>query len=174
MILCHTLNVTATLLIISLPALSEAPSPECDEGRKHSLFLLAGAPAIYAGVSYEFLAQESGRIKLLPRGGAGLNIFRPSLGKEFDLHAGITFLYGHPHAFEAGMGTLHYFLHQSETADGVSKTQYRFGIYWLAGYRYSFNKAPLSLKVAVTPVLFFNPDRPVLFPLAEIGAGINF
>jgi hypothetical protein len=58
--------------------------------KKNQLYILAGAPSIYAGFSYEYLVHDSKRFKLHPRAGFGLNIFKPSLGKEFDFHLGIT------------------------------------------------------------------------------------
>jgi len=142
--------------------------------KQNHIFILAGAPAIYAGASYEYLVFNSHKVKVLPRAGFGLNIFKPSFGKEFDFHLGVTGLYGNNHNLEAGIGTIHYLINQTEIENNSYSIEYKFGIYGILGYRYNFVKNPISLKIAITPVLFANSDKWVFFPLAEIGAGLRF
>jgi len=142
--------------------------------KQNQIFILAGAPAIYAGCSYEYLVFNSHKVKVLPRAGLGLNIFKPSFGKEFDFHLGVTGLYGNNHNLEVGLGTIHYLLNQTEIAGYSHSVEYKFGIYGIVGYRYNFAKNPLSFKIAITPVFFANSDKWVFFPLAEIGTGLRF
>jgi len=161
------------LLLLSIIANSQVQNPE-SKIKKSQFYLLAGAPSIYAGFSYEYLVLDSKRFKLLPRAGFGLNIFKPSLGKEYDFHIGITGLYGNHHNLETGFGTIHYLLNQTNIKNNTKSIDYKFGLYGLIGYRYFFPNNPLSLKIAITPVVFANPDKWVFFPLAEIGVGLRF
>lgn len=142
-------------------------------GEKNHFFLLAGAPAIYSGISYERLVFDTGKIEILPRIGFGLNIFKPSLGKEFDFHLGITASYGNYHNLETGIGTIHYLLNQTDIVTETNYKDYKFGIYGLIGYRYYFKRNPLAFKIGFTPLLFANSDKWVFFPLAEIGIGFR-
>jgi len=162
-----------TFLFSPLLADSQTLKPEKNT-KKNQIFVLAGAPAIYAGFSYEYLVFNSHKIKILPRTGLGLNIFKPSFGKEFNFHLGISGLYGNRHNLETGFGTIHYLLNQTEIENSSVSVSYKLGIYGILGYRYIFANNPVSLKIAVTPVFFANSDRWVFFPLAEIGAGIRF
>jgi hypothetical protein len=141
---------------------------------KNQVYVSAGAPAIFAGFTYERLVYESGKLGIYPRAGIGLNIFRPSFGKEFDIHTGVTFLYGNKSDIETGLGLIHYFMNQTDITNGASHPQYKLGFYSLTGCRYRFTKIPLSIKIAFVPLCFLNKDRITIFPMAEIGAGIYF
>jgi hypothetical protein len=159
-------------LSISLALKSQDYRPESKIPR-NSIFVIGGAPAFYAGLSYERLLLESGKFRFFPRAGLGLNIFKPSLGKEFSFHAGITALYGKKHNLEAGIGTIHYLLSQTNMNGETDYIKYKFGLYGIIGYRYYLKKSPLAFKFGITPVFFANPDKWVFFPLVEIGIGFR-
>lgn len=160
------------LLSISLVLRSQHPLFE-KKIQKNQFFAIAGAPAFYTGLSYERLIFKSENLKILPRAGLGLNIFKPSLGKEFSLHLGVTALYGNNHNIEAGFGTVHYLLNQRDIIRETDFVQYKFGLYGLIAYRYYLKKSPFAFKFGIVPVIFANRDRWVSFPLAEIGIGFR-
>jgi len=160
------------LIILFLASVVNAQDPKSyGTSEKNQFFLLAGAPAIYSGISYERLVFDIGKIEILPRIGFGLNIFKPSLGKEFDFHLGLTAIYGNNHNLETGIGSIHYLLNQTDIVHETNYVDYKFGIYGLIGYRYYFKRNPFAFKIGFTPVFFANSDKWVFFPFAEIGIG---
>lgn len=165
--------ILSTIFFIRISEIkAQEPSPGISE-KKNQFFLLAGAPAIYSGLSYERILLIKNKFTILPRAGFGLNIFRPSLGKEFDFHLGITGLYGRYHNLEIGFGTIHYLVNQSDISDMTHYYAYKFMIYGLAGYRYNFKRYPLSVKFGLTPVVISNFGRWVVFPFIETGLGFR-
>lgn len=144
-----------------------------DKSDKNHFFLLAGAHSIYSGLSYERLILKRRKIEILPRIGFGLNFFKPSIGKEFNLHFGITSLYGGNHKIETGIGIINYLLYQEDIAKHENYYDYRLAFYGSVGYRYYFKNNPITIKLGFTPVIILNKDLLVFFPLAEIGIGIR-
>jgi len=139
---------------------------------KNQLFLSIGAPSIYTGISFERLVINKSNLKILPRVGLGFNIFRPSLGKEYDIHTGLTILYGkNIHFIETGCGLIHYLINQYDYAKEDNYIHYKSIAYCLLGYRLNFSGNSLAMKIAITPIFVMNKDKWTFFPLAEIGIG---
>jgi hypothetical protein len=136
------------------------------------IYLSFGAPAIYCGISYEHIIYQKNKVQILPRAGIGFNFLKPSLGNEFDLHTGITLLYGKKAGkMEMSMGFIHYFVGNYDLEIEKNTFNYKPILYGVIGYRYEFKNIPIILKFGITPVLVFNKDRKVFFPLAEFGFG---
>ncbi|MEI7423939.1 MAG: hypothetical protein WCK18_17690 [Prolixibacteraceae bacterium] len=142
--------------------------------QKSYLFFSMGAPAMFCGISFENLLYEKNKIHILPRVGIGFNILKPSLGHEFDLHTGLTMLYGKKSRnLEMGFGLIHYILQQYDFVSETNKHQYKPILYGIIGYRYNFHKNPLSLKLGISPVLVLIKDNKVFFPLLDLGIGVK-
>lgn len=138
------------------------------------VYLSVGAPAMYGGFSYEHLVYQKNNIQILPRAGFGLNLLKPSLGREFNLHTGITILNGKNEGkVELGFGIIHYLFQEYDFNSESNKLQYRPILYGIIGYRYTFNKRPVSLKFGIAPILELNKDSKVFFPLIDFGIGIK-
>lgn len=163
--------ITAILTIICLNALSAQNTDSTLVERKHNIHISVGAPAMFIGLSYEYMYSHVNKITILPRTGVGFNIFKPSIGNEFDIHTGITILYGNkPSKLELGLGFVHYFM---ENYDFETEKNKKPILYGLIGYRYEFKNSPMTLKLGITPILVFNKDKKVFFPLAELGFGVR-
>jgi hypothetical protein len=54
-----------------------------------------------------------------------------------------------------------------------NKLKYKLILYGLIGYRFEFKNNPTTIKIGITPVLVFNKDNKVFFPLAELGFGFR-
>lgn len=74
---------------------------------------------------------------------------------------------------ELGLGLIHYLFQEYDFVSESNQLQYRPILYGIIGYRYNFNKTPLSLKFGISPVLEFNKDSRVFFPLVDLGIGIK-
>jgi hypothetical protein len=106
----RTITTIISILILSGSLIAQPRRADNSAG-KNNIFLSFGVPAIYAGLSYERLLFQKGSFQILPRAGLGINILKPSLGKEFDMHTGITALYGKKSGkLEVGLGIMHYFM----------------------------------------------------------------
>ena len=133
---------TIVILLILSGSLIAQPGRADNSARKNNILLSFGAPAIYAGLSYERLVFQNENFEILPRAGFGINIFKPSLGKEFNLHTGITVLYGKKSGkLEAGAGLIHYFMQQYDLESEQNSLKYKPVIYGVIGYRYDFQKS---------------------------------
>ena len=142
--------------------------------REKYLYLSAGAPTIYAGMSYEHQMYQFKNILILPRVGFGMNIFKPSFGKEYNFHTGITTLTGNQkHKLEVGIGLIHYLMQQFDFDNDKNTIKYKPIIYSLLGYRYNMINKPISLKIAFTPIIALNKDTNTFFPLIDIGIGMK-
>lgn len=142
--------------------------------RKHHIQITFGAPAMYCGLNYEYSLSPINKITLLPRTGVGFNIFNPSFGNEFNIHTGITMLFGNkPGKPEFGLGFIHYFMENYDFESEKNNLKYKPILYGLIAYRYEFENNPVSLKFGITPIVVFNQDRKVFFPLAELGFGFR-
>ena len=161
------------IFIILFTSLFSQVNKDTLTSKKH-FFINTGAPSMYTGISYERLVYCKNKFDLLPRIGMGFNIFKPSLGKEFNFQTGITTLYGGiRHKAERGLGVIHYFVNQYDFEREKNGYQYNAILYGLIGYRFSFKKNPLSLKLAFTPIFVINSDIWTFFPLAEFGIGFR-
>ncbi len=165
----------ATLLaIICFNSISAQKIESANNAKKHNIQISVGAPAMYCGLTYEYLIRHVNKISILPRTGVGLNIFKPSFGKEFNIHTGITTLYGNkPGKLEFGLGLIHYFAENYDLEMEKNKLKYKPILYGLIGYRYEFKNNPVTLKFGITPIVVFNKDKEVFFPLAELGFGFR-
>lgn len=77
------------------------------------------------GFSYEHLVYQKNNFQILPRAGFGLNIFKPSMGHEFDIHTGIAILYGkNGGKMELGFGLIHYLFQEYDLNSESNKLQY--------------------------------------------------
>jgi hypothetical protein len=162
------------LAIISLNSISAQNTDTVFMERKHNIHFSVGAPAMYCGLTYEYMFRHLNKITILTRTGVGLNIFKPSIGKEFDIHTGITVLYGNkPSKLELGLGLIHYFMENYDFEMEKNKLKYKLILYGLIGYRFEFKNNPTTIKIGITPVLVFNKDNKVFFPLAELGFGFR-
>jgi hypothetical protein len=169
----RTITTTISVFILSGSLIAQAGLPH-NPARKNNIFISFGAPAIYAGLSYEHLVFQDENFEILPRAGLGINIFKPSLGREFDLHTGITALYGKKLSkLELGLGLIHYFMQQYNLESEQNYHKYKPILYGVIGYRYDFKKSPVSLKLGISPVLFLNSDNKVFFPMIDLGMGIR-
>ena len=125
-------------------------------------------------MSYERLVFQDENFKILPRAGFGINIFKPSLGKEFNMLTGITALYGKkPGKLELGLGLIHYFMQQYNLESDQNYHKYKPVFYGVIGYRYDFKKNPVFFKFGVSPILVLNKDNKVFFPLIDLGIGLR-
>ncbi len=162
--------IIAALLINSLGLKAQEDSLK----REKYLYLSAGAPTIYVGLSYEHQIYQYKNSSILPRVGFGMNIFNPSFGKEYNFHTGITSLTGNKkHKLEIGIGLIHYLMQQYNFENKENGIEYKPIIYSLLGYRYNMANKPISLKIAFTPIIVLNKDNNTFFPLIDIGIGMK-
>jgi hypothetical protein len=85
--------ISILLIITGCNAMAQNGQPDSLKSKNY-VYLSVGAPVLFCGFSYERLIYQKRIIQILPRAGFGLNIFRPSLGHEFDFHTGMTVLFG--------------------------------------------------------------------------------
>jgi hypothetical protein len=169
----RTIKTIISVLILSGSLIAQ-PARTYNSSGKNNIFISFGAPAMYSGLSYERLVFQKGSFQILPRAGLGINIFKPSLGKEFDMHTGITALYGKKLSkLELGLGLIHYFMQQYNMESEQNYHKYKPILYGVIGYRYDFKKNPVSFKFGISPVIFLNDDNNVLFPLIDLGIGLR-
>jgi hypothetical protein len=162
-----------SILILSGSLIAQ-PARTYDSSGKNNIFISFGVPALYSGLSYERLVFHKGSIRILLRTGLGINIFKPSLGREFNIHTGVSALYGKKSGkLEVGLGIIHYFMQQYNLISEQSYHKYKPSLYGVIGYRYDFKKNPVSLKLGVAPILVLNKDNNVFFPLIDIGIGLR-
>jgi hypothetical protein len=168
-------KITTILSILFLSgSLIAQPARSYSSSGKNNIFISIGAPAIYSGLSYERLVFQKGSFRILSRTGLGINIFKPSLGREFNMHTGISALYGKKSdKLEVGLGIIHYFMQQYDLEKEHNYHKYKPVLYGVIGYRHDFKKNPVSLKLGVAPILVLNKDNNVFFPLIDLGIGLR-
>jgi hypothetical protein len=169
------LLITLLLISISINKIFAQDIKNNLDEEKHTVLMSVGAPVMYLGLTYEYKAAQINKIKILPRTGIGFNIFQPSLGSDFTIHAGIGILYGNKTSkLEIGLGLINYFTESYDFINEKNTLKYKAILYEIIAFRYELKKNPLMFKIGITPILIFNKDKNVFIPLAEIGIGYRF
>lgn len=170
----RTIFTAIFLVLICFSSINAQNIDSNSAEKKHNIQISFGAPAMYCGLTYEYMISHKNKITILPRTGVGLNIFKLSLGNEFDIHTGITVLHGNKSSkLELGLGLIHYFMENYNLEIEKNKLKYKPILYGLIGYRYEFKNNPTTIKFGITPVVVFNKNKKVFFPLAELGFGFK-
>lgn len=146
--------------------------PKNKSTNKHFTYLAVGSPSLYISVNYEVEVWKINNLSLQPRVGVGFNVFKPSLGNEYNLNTGLSAIYGkNAHKIEVALGMVHILYSQYSYEDEKDRVKYKPVLYSGIGYRFQPQNKRIMFKCMFTPTFTLNADKATFFPYLELGIG---
>ncbi len=169
-------NILLPILLLKTIMLSgQSPTDPYTGAARNSLLAVFGGSGIYTSLIYERSLIQTGNFQFGAKGGVGISPFRLTFPHEFNIPVGVFMLFGQKnHHPDLSLNVTNLLIRQYDPGAEDSHKEHKAVFVPTLAYRYQKLDGGVTLKIGLSPIIYFNSIQTTVSPWLELSVGWSF